>query len=387
MKEAIQNRERLFALDVLRGIATVLVLFRHLPPNDRVGNSIVEPVIGWLHEIGWVGVDLFFVLSGVLISTLIYREIDETGGFRVKRFLLRRLLKIWPTYFLAFGTAAMLQLIWAHCRGDAVTFNRTLFGTFCSSVFIQNYVRCDSWQHSWTIAVEEHFYTGFAVAVSAFLFFRKSTSPSSTLNSIGLLWAASALFGLYSRYSCCWPWLDWRSACYSTHNRVDSLLFGVFLGCLLWYFPVKSKQMFSSKSLLFVVGLSSLVWPVVWDLKSSCWTVILGFPLIYLCLSAWVGMAALYPGQGRVLLRSQKAFAWVGTYSYTIYIGHSVLFMIPGVESMRQYILPRIDALAGEQVCLWGDRIGFFTISVVFGILLSHVIERPFLRLRSIIAK
>ena len=88
------------SLDVLRCVAILLVLGRHLD---------YYPL--W-SKIGWIGVDLFFVLSGFLVSGLLFHEFKEHGRINFRRFILRRGLKIWPafyTYILI--TAALVAFI------------------------------------------------------------------------------------------------------------------------------------------------------------------------------------------------------------------------------------------------------------------------------------
>ena len=87
---------RIKQLDVLRGIAIVLVLGSHMPASDL-----------W-SQIGWVGVDLFFVLSGFLVSGLLFNEYKKHGQIRLGRFLIRRGFKIYPAfYFLILVTIAI----------------------------------------------------------------------------------------------------------------------------------------------------------------------------------------------------------------------------------------------------------------------------------------
>ena len=74
------------SLDVLRCVAVLLVVGYHMPYYRLWG------------RIGWIGVDLFFVLSGFLISGLLFREFRDTGSIDVKRFLIRRGLKIYPSF-------------------------------------------------------------------------------------------------------------------------------------------------------------------------------------------------------------------------------------------------------------------------------------------------
>ncbi len=80
-------------LDIVRAIAVVLVIGRHLPLMKDTSLALQ-----YWHRIGWVGVDLFFVLSGFLISNLIFEEIKRKGSFDLRRFLVRRALKIYPPF-------------------------------------------------------------------------------------------------------------------------------------------------------------------------------------------------------------------------------------------------------------------------------------------------
>ena len=95
---------RMLALDVLRGLAVLLVIVWHWP-----GKGAGLGPLGAVSHVGWTGVDLFFVLSGYLISGLLFKEWDRTGSIVLRRFWLRRGFKIWPAYFAAFGGAMALR--------------------------------------------------------------------------------------------------------------------------------------------------------------------------------------------------------------------------------------------------------------------------------------
>ena len=104
----LSTRGRLPQLDLLRGVAILLVLGHHgavLP--DKAG--MLRPVAMLWHRLGWTGVDLFFVLSGYLIGGLLLAEIRASGRLAVGRFLARRAFKIWPGFFayLAFISVTM----------------------------------------------------------------------------------------------------------------------------------------------------------------------------------------------------------------------------------------------------------------------------------------
>jgi peptidoglycan/LPS O-acetylase OafA/YrhL len=95
-----------------------------------------------------VGVDLFFVLSGFLISGLLFREYIERGKIDLKRFWIRRSLKIYPPFYALLLATAIYSLVKFHHVTSAI-----LGDVF----FVQNYLP-HVWDHGWTLAVEEHFY-------------------------------------------------------------------------------------------------------------------------------------------------------------------------------------------------------------------------------------
>ena len=89
---------RLAELDFLRGIAIIMVIGYHgAMPASAAGR--LEPFIRAWQSWGWTGVDLFFVLSGFLVGGLLFREIRLHGRLEVRRFIIRRGLKIWPMYY------------------------------------------------------------------------------------------------------------------------------------------------------------------------------------------------------------------------------------------------------------------------------------------------
>src|SRR5687768_5463790 len=99
---------RIAQLDVLRGVAVMLVLFRHNPVP-----SVVH-AWDWLPQIvsasGWIGVDLFFVLGGYLVGGLLLRELRSNGRIRAGRFIARRFLKVWPSYYAFLAAYAGYQV-------------------------------------------------------------------------------------------------------------------------------------------------------------------------------------------------------------------------------------------------------------------------------------
>jgi len=133
----------------------LMVLLAHLPLPMILTSSpavgLVERVRDWASN----GVDFFFCLSGFLISGLLFAELQKTGSIRLGRFWLRRGLKIWPSYFVVYGTVLLFQMAHGFTSGIPVGLRFQL----PNFVFLQNYIYPEHrWFASWSLAVEEHFY-------------------------------------------------------------------------------------------------------------------------------------------------------------------------------------------------------------------------------------
>ena len=145
-------------LDVLRGVAVLLVFGRHLELPEPDGLAGIAARV-WF-RIGWLGVDLFFVLSGFLIGGLLLTEHARHGRIDVGRFLIRRGLKIYPAYLVFIGYLVCMPLLKVALRGDdpvpVLAAQWQLY--WPNLLFLQNYIGTNPAGHTWTLAVEEHFY-------------------------------------------------------------------------------------------------------------------------------------------------------------------------------------------------------------------------------------
>ncbi|HET6841837.1 MAG TPA: acyltransferase [Candidatus Angelobacter sp.] len=221
-------------LDVLRCIAVLLVLFRHSGMNLRFARA------------GWVGVDLFFVLSGFLISGLLFSEYKQHGSISFRRFFIRRGFKIYPAFYVFLLATFLVEYSpLGHTRQSGWQFLSEI-------LYVQNYSSGCVWPHTWSLAVEEHFYIllpvffmllirflpgrrdPFRAIPGAFLFVG---SVCLLLRTVNVLVLPSAMENA----------LVLRKVLIPTHERMDALFFGVLLGYLHHFRPEFFVRLFSFK--------------------------------------------------------------------------------------------------------------------------------------------
>lgn len=352
-------------LDILRCIAVLLVITHHEYGQTRLGRA------------GWVGVDLFFVLSGFLISGLLFVEYKKCRAINWKRFFIRRGLKLYPAFYVLLAVTFLVQVRLHHLSP---------LGNYLGELlYVQNYGPY-IWNHTWSLAVEEHFY--IVLPIFLLLLVRLSPSSGNPFQAIPRTFAFVAVICLLSRVITVamtppdhlHSWLAFRPVYTSTHDRIDSLFFGVLLGYLHHFRPRDLDAVFAGKRRAIALALLAAL------LLSACLFVPIenGYMLT-------VGITFLYLGFGIVLLfclqvrgilprrmawvasRIGAGFAFTGMYSYSIYIWHvAVLAWLP---KMIQRIF-RLEAMPP------GFGLFYFGFCILFGIAMSHLVEYPILRLR-----
>lgn len=150
--EEYLTQRRIPNLDGLRGLAILLVLFHHVP-------TFTHPWVSQLQHHANHGVSLFFVISGYIVMTLILREMRRYGAVDIKGFLWRRILRLWPLYYLVLaGEAFLVFAIRAYSPENQVLFEEKLI---CYALYCSNWLETSGqgpFFVSWSLAVEEQFY-------------------------------------------------------------------------------------------------------------------------------------------------------------------------------------------------------------------------------------
>lgn len=348
---------RLVGIDVLRAVAVVLVIFRH---NDLGWSTGLEPIDAILRRLwtgGWIGVDLFFVLSGFLVSSLLFREHLRHGRIQPGRFLIRRGLKIYPAFYVFLAATVFYEGL---ARGGW----RALLH---EAIFIQNYASPTLWGHTWTLAVEEHFY--FLLALAFWLWGRKE-APMQTVQRLPSLILFASIFILLARTLAAeGERFDATAHLFPSHLRFDSFLVGVLLSYFHSFHHDAFHALCSKRCrLLGAAGLLMLLPAFFFQLGRYEWIHTYGLS-IFAVGSALLICAAL--GRSWSTNRLWSWVASVGTYSYSIYLWHM---------PVRRWLMPRLAR--GDAV---DDRLLtpiFVVASLAVGVILSRVIEIPVLHAR-----
>jgi peptidoglycan/LPS O-acetylase OafA/YrhL len=382
MKEAT-SRDRLFALDVLRGIAICLVLVYHAPvPPISENGGVLNQIFAAAQGVGWCGVDLFFVLSGFLISGLLFKELDRNSSLNAPRFWLRRGLKIWPSYFVAYGGLVALWCAADIVRGDWSGAHTWLGSIVPNGLFVQNYVASQPWPNSWSVAVEEHFYLMLPLTLQAFASVQRRRGRLKLIswsNQVFLGGAAVCLSVLGLRIFLALHGANWTTLYFQSHTRADALCFGVMLSYWGRYYPQSLARTAKGWPVFLIAPLVVLTGCWLYPKETSSLTITAGFTALYMAFGGWVLLAAVRPDFGqsgsRLLTSMTRPLALIGVYSYTIYLAHSIVYYVPGMKYFRTRIPP-------WAIGSWPDRVLFWLLAIGAGVLLSHAVERPVLRWR-----
>ena len=155
--------QHIAALDGIRGTAILLVVIHHLARSVEFEFNLIHPLLRGA-AFGWIGVDLFFVLSGFLITGILY-DSKASGGY-FKNFHMRRVLRIFPLYYGALLLVLLLRAIWPEAG---------IYGSESQAwvwVYLTNVVIARKGlgvfglvDHFWYLAVEQHFYLVWPLAV------------------------------------------------------------------------------------------------------------------------------------------------------------------------------------------------------------------------------
>ena len=294
-------------LDGIRGIAILLVVAHHT-------HRVLAPSVGWLPNGGFLGVDVFFVLSGFLITSLLLGEHARTGRLRLWRFYGRRVLRLLPALFVLLG----IYLAYAYLTG--LPHGPARSGVLSIAFYYSNWRAAYTLQGApglgglWSLAVEEQFYVVWPLVLFALLWLRRpaliGTTITATIIAIAVhraqLWhAPGSWFALYIR----------------TDTRADSLLVGA-LAALLWDTRRLPRRGVATAGTVGAIVVATCV------LRFNFTDSLLyhgGFTLIAVAVGAVIIASIESPWFARPILRG-TVLRCAGRVSYGLYLWHIAIF-------------------------------------------------------------
>ncbi len=357
------DTHRLNGLDLLRSIAIVWVMLFH---SFVVGG--LGPNWAWLSRYGWMGVDMFFVLSGFLIGVQVLKSFKDGGRLSLRDFYLRRAFRILPAYW----AILLLYLLWPGFREAPGMEPGWKFFTFVLNLYI-DYLSNTAFSHAWSLCVEEHFYLLFPL-LAAWLLRRPSMRKFIAL-CMFLVLAGVMLRSMV--------WLhdmavdpthqrNWfvEDIYYPTWNRLDGLLTGVALATCKVFRPQAWANARRYANICLLAGLAVMAL-ALWLFRDRVG--LLGNAIGWPVLSVGMGLL-VFAGAGRDSLIgrwSVPGVGWLAAISYSLYLVHKAIYHV-------------VQAQWGEQLADRGFAafLAYGAAAIAAGAVLHYSVERPFLRLR-----
>lgn len=339
-------------LDVLRCLSVFCVVISHG----------YEAWIGWIgfpgflstekdvHEASFIGelvsrlignlrfgVDLFFLISGFLITYLLLKEKERFGKISVRKFIIRRSLRIWPLYYLIVITAPLLivflnsiRLQWMQPLPDPNYFMYYLFlGNF-------DILLTKQWMfpfsHLWSVCVEEHFYIIWPFIIAFF-----------NIKHLKYVFAAFITVCLATRiyYFICCPDLAPLAIYLNTLSRIDIIILGAIAAYIHFKKPIQLSVSKPIRILLFLVIISCFCIDYVYSFN-SWFSVTIKEYLFCLC-SGFLMLNFLFNDNKLIHFKKKGILHYLGKISFGIYIYHNIILGIIMDNVVARYGADKIN--------------------------------------------
>ena len=355
---------RLPGLDTLRAVAITVVMVFHL-------QGLLPDLFDPIGRFGWMGVDLFFVLSGYLIGCQLLKPVRDGRGVFLLEFYRNRAYRILPVYLVVLALYVFWPL-WREAPGMSPLWQ---FLTFTENFFIDYSVN-HAFSHAWSLCVEEHFYLLLPVIV---LVMSRRAKAWKTIALLAFLVALGIAIRSYVYFHVLLPLGPDRDAFspryieriyYPTYTRLDGLLAGVALALMRIFRPGRWSAILRRSNGLLAGGVA-LMALTLWLFADRVSTLgnIVGYPVMAVALGLLVMAAAdreCWFGRLRVPGAKQ-----VATLAFSLYLTHKE------VAHLDERWLPKImDARD------WKTVLVLIVTCLAVAALFYFAIERPFLALR-----
>jgi peptidoglycan/LPS O-acetylase OafA/YrhL len=344
------------ALDGLRAVSILLVLTVHL-------RLIAPHSKGLLPAGGFLGVDMFFVISGFLITSLLLSEHRTNGSISLKSFYYRRALRLFPALAAVLLFACFVALVVGSFSALGLSHVRLASTIFYFTNWVRAYEGTDSWFlfHFWSLSVEEQFYL-FWPALLLFLLRRRLLSKHILFILLAMIIASAVLKPVLFLSGS-----PINRIYYGSDTRADSVLIGCGVAVLLSFGFIQPSQRAKLISRSLARG-SAIVLAAFVFLAFDGFKLLYfgGFTLVSLCSATVIVHLVLAPESAHSRWLSRPSMQWIGKRSYGLYLWHWPMFEIGRLLSNEVLVV------------FAGLALTFLAVQLSY-----RYIETPFLRLKN----
>lgn len=349
MEKKIQKKRKYIKeIDGLRALAVIMVLAYHLKMPFA--------------KSGLLGVTVFFVISGYLITGILINEIEESGGVDLKNFWLRRIRRLLPAVLsmavvMIFVSAVVNRVVFTKGCNDLLS---AVFGynnwwqIFRKVSYFENAGAPSPFTHCWSLAIETQFYLIYPILLILLSKARNRGKVFATVTAVLAMISVVLMGVLYS------PDGDPSRVYYGTDTRAFSLLIGALAAIQKEYHIIKVKlrgklwAVIGSISVLILIGMMMLI-------SSYSSFLYYGGQAIVSVLAAFVVYAVTVSRSLLNIILDSSILKWIGDRSYSIYLWH----------------YPIIVLMSGGKRAAWWIVILEVVLSVGFAELSYRFIETP----------
>jgi peptidoglycan/LPS O-acetylase OafA/YrhL len=266
---------------------------------------------------GGYGVDLFFVLSGCLISILLLQEWDVYGRINIKKFYLRRTFRLMPPLFVLLTVYTIVQIVLS--RSGRWLIEGLLAIIFYVANWYEIYNPLGALQHTWSLAVEEQFYLIWPALLCLFLklWGKKKGMIVGLSMGIVLLCVTRA-----------WLWMNGAShgrLWLGTDTRGDALLAGCIAGIVLQWNIISHKYEKRIKVMAWLSATTIILMLMLFHPRYIDWLYAGGWTAMNLVMALFIFCVLHQPPPMMRMVLESRPLVWIGKLSYSLYLWHNLV--------------------------------------------------------------
>lgn len=344
---------RIKFLDGFRGIAVLLVVFFHME----------------LNSFGFAGVELFFVISGFIITLLLIKEYNKTSALSISSFFTRRIHRLYPALFVVLLTSLLIFLNYPITGIEDTFYSQVSWTSLISENWFEIIHQSGYWEqgvkspllHMWSLCIELQFYIFWPFFIKIVLRYSKNNLKKIRAFIFILFLGLSVVVYILSCY------LSFSEIYFNTFLRASSFI----IGALASTFVTNSDKSKNIKNNIYIVALMIILIYLTINFKLNAISIFQGYIVLYSLLFAMLIVLILKSEFVLVnIVLENKFILFFGKISYSFYLVH--MPAIAFLTNLRVSSLLRIE----QGIENWTLRIIQFILSVILGIICWYVFEK-----------